>query len=408
MTAPEKIKAAGEEVVEMTAPAPRQPANRHRDDVHFRSAQATVNYGATEGSTVDKQSRRVCIYWGVALTLLVSTAIFCWALVVPVWRVHSALGRLEACSDVSEWRQHIGAEISELGGPETAARGIGLYVKLPLAVAPHRYQAAIVLGECGGAAVPVLVRMLDDEDGWQRIFACESLGDIGDRRAVPFLLVLLGSQEHWVRDAAVEALGTLKDARAVRPLIAVLDHRPVAQEPDDELRLDQWCLPDEDSIIWERTATDVRCTAAWALGNIGEQRAYEALLSRMQDKDEHTEVRGSAAVGLGLLKASAAARPLLQTMDSDTKDLARSAAVGLYHMRCRAAIPRMIAALQDEDDSMRAVAAFVLGELKAKDGVSALKLAMADSARRVRDNAKEALAKIRAEKPERWPPRLPG
>ena len=35
---------------------------------------------------MDKRSRKVYVLWTIALTLLISTALFCWLVVVPVWQ----------------------------------------------------------------------------------------------------------------------------------------------------------------------------------------------------------------------------------------------------------------------------------------------------------------------------------
>jgi len=59
---------------------------------------------------------------------------------------------------------------------------------------------------------------LDDKDGFFRGFVCETLGDLGDRRAVEPLLDKLNDSDYWVRKAACQALGDLGDKRAVEPL----------------------------------------------------------------------------------------------------------------------------------------------------------------------------------------------
>ncbi len=68
----------------------------------------------------------------------------------------------------------------------------------------------------------------------------------------------------WVRDRAAWALEELGDARAVEPLLARLE--------DEE---------------WS-----VRGSAAEALGRLGDARAVEGLLARLEDEEGY--VRGSA------------------------------------------------------------------------------------------------------------------
>jgi HEAT repeat protein len=50
---------------------------------------------------------------------------------------------------------------------------------------PRRVRAIVALGLCGDrAATPVLLRALDDRDGWVRVAAAYALGDLGDPAAV--------------------------------------------------------------------------------------------------------------------------------------------------------------------------------------------------------------------------------
>jgi hypothetical protein len=74
------------------------------------------------------RSHKMHILWAIALVLLLSLGAFCWLVVVPVWRVRSALTRLQACSNVVEWGREVEHEIAELGGPEASARSIRLYL----------------------------------------------------------------------------------------------------------------------------------------------------------------------------------------------------------------------------------------------------------------------------------------
>jgi hypothetical protein len=87
-----------------------------------------------------KRSRRVCIYWGIALTLLVTVGLLCWLVVVPVMEVDEALqgcdlptlkGLHPPPQEVERLRTQYQQAIKELGGPEQAERKLGLYMRLP-------------------------------------------------------------------------------------------------------------------------------------------------------------------------------------------------------------------------------------------------------------------------------------
>jgi HEAT repeat protein len=333
-----------------------------------------------------RRSKRLYIYWGIALTLLLALGLVCWLVVVPVCRVHGALKRLKSSPDVVVWGRRVEREIAELGGPEACVRGIRLYLMLPRGVAPHRRQAIDVLGMCGPAAGPTLLGMLSDEDVAQPAVICAALGSTGDNRAVPALIDVLRSADSRARVSAAAALGKLKDPRAVPALTAVLAKESAAmyQEPPD---LGPGAL---------------RRTAAAALGSIGDARAFDALLTVVQDEKDERLIRGTAAISLGKLDTPKAAGPLMKAMDSREKRVAHCAVIGLKCMDHRAAIPRMIEALRDEDEVMRGIVACMLGEMKAEEALSALKsVAEKDKDPNVRQAAAAALKKIKAaqEKP---------
>ena len=75
----------------------------------------------------------------------------------------------------------------------------------------------------GSAAIPVLVRLLDDGNEEVRNFSTVMLGDIGCNDAVGPLIRALRDQDDNVRHGAAEALGKIGDLRAVQPLQQLLD-----------------------------------------------------------------------------------------------------------------------------------------------------------------------------------------
>ena len=81
-------------------------------------------------------------------------------------------------------------------------------------------HASHALGQIGAPAVPRLIQAVQAEQAgaWQRYWACETLGDLGDERAVPPLIEALQSGDTTVCEGAAEALGRLGDPRALEPL----------------------------------------------------------------------------------------------------------------------------------------------------------------------------------------------
>jgi len=94
-----------------------------------------------------------------------------------------------------------------------------------------------------------------------RSVAIYTLGEIGEARAVDLLIGMLQDPDRHIRRIAVRALGKIGDKRAVEPLVAVLSK--------------------------QGENLSVRCTAAWALGQMGDPQACPAL-ERMARSNEGT------------------------------------------------------------------------------------------------------------------------
>ncbi len=281
-----------------------------------------------------KRSRRLYIYWGAALALLLTAGLFCWLVVAPVWQVHRALGRCESEYAGTGWATVTAEEIDGLGGPAAAAEKLGLCTRIPGFLAPGRLITVEVLAECGCEAVPELLRLLDsdewvlrwsaalsfrkirdsrsvepliarlkDEHGHVRVAAATGLAFQEDLRAVEPLIQALDDKK--ARDAAAKALGVLRDARAIRPLIAVLGDRDLEVWHATTHALSQIgkpAVPPLMSALGDRDAR-VRYGAAVVLGKICDYRAIPEL-ERIATSDKETLVRRTAADALKKIKAA--------------------------------------------------------------------------------------------------------
>jgi HEAT repeat protein/beta-lactamase regulating signal transducer with metallopeptidase domain len=121
-------------------------------------------------------------------------------------------------------------------------------------------------GERDGA-VPRLISLLSDPDGWVRMASARALGELRHRSAVPALIANLVDQDAQVRELAIWALSELKDKSAVNALCNVL-------------------LSD--------LSTAVRRGAAEALGEIRDAEALPFL--RQALKDPAVRVRAQWAI----------------------------------------------------------------------------------------------------------------
>jgi HEAT repeat protein len=131
-----------------------------------------------------RRSRKLYILWAIALTLLISTALFCWLVVVPVRRMDAALERcvIKHKVGMAEFTivddQRLDREITALGGKPVAACWAARYLRMPKRFASRRWEAVRMLARCGSPAVPALQSVLEDENPELRQAAAEALEEI--------------------------------------------------------------------------------------------------------------------------------------------------------------------------------------------------------------------------------------
>jgi HEAT repeat protein len=124
----------------------------------------------------------------------------------------------------------------------------------------------------------------------RRSAAAEALGELKAVEAVELLIQALASERRFVRCSAARALGEIGDARALTPLRAMAEDRRYRDERDD-VGLALARLGDsrgfELLVSLLREAGDpVRIGAARALGELGDPRASEHLMGIVGTRDE--------------------------------------------------------------------------------------------------------------------------
>lgn len=166
-------------------------------------------------------------------------------------------------------------------------------------------------------------------------------------------------------------------------------------------------------------SADVRCSAAQALGKLGEPRVVERLIRALADGE--SEVRGAAAQALsslgepkwrGIVKGeeedfarlggcgdARAAEPLLQALCApkpcvSKSDVRRRAAEALGKLADRRAVDPLTLALGDSHSGVRHAAAQALGELGDPRALGPLTLMLKDRDSGVRHAAARALGKL--------------
>jgi HEAT repeat protein len=191
-----------------------------------------------------------------------------------------------------------------------------------------------------------------------RAFAAELLGRVGSAKAVPPLLEAVqatGTEDADVREIALRALTRISDPRAAGPLAQALSDA------------DPWLIPRLTNILVRHgeAAVDplltlldqssrpmVQAWAATALGTMGAQRAFPALLRHLANVND--EVRARCATALGELADSRALVPLLDRLLVDPAPVVRERiALGLSHFHTPDVIDRLVHALRDPESWVR-------------------------------------------------------
>lgn len=277
-----------------------------------------------------------------------------------------------------------------------------------------RIRLAIVEGRSdicateGTAAVGPLIPFLQDTEPRTRRIAAEALGMSGDSRAVDPLVRALQDPEGQVRQTAATALGLTADSRAVEPLITLWQDELYANVRDsviDALKriggdrakvvvglahsLKVGCFrscvfagelavkPLINLVSGSRVSGHEYSDAAWALAQIGNARAIEALESAISKEDGSN---GRLAVeALGQSKHPDALFPLVRALGYRRSEVVVAAAQQLGRRADIRAVEPLIDRLGvgfnplATDDDQRLAIAEALGQIGDPRAIEPLK-----------------------------------
>jgi HEAT repeat protein len=255
-----------------------------------------------------KRSKKLYVLWAIALTLLISTGLFCWLVVVPVWQVRRVVVQMDSASFTGDMA------IAALGGESKAMRPLVMYSRLPAWAVRDRETAVRLLSGCGKPAVPHLLRLLQEKS--LRIAAADALAELGHCHAVdafPDILRFFRTSRDLfaARSLAYALVKTCPDVTkhsAVGLEILCSEwpevrHRAVwffmdATPPSaSALKRLTKCLDSEEADIRVYAATILGYGGADARGSVN--RLCDLLLT-----DRVPEVRLAAARSLGMIKVN--------------------------------------------------------------------------------------------------------
>jgi hypothetical protein len=198
-----------------------------------------------------RRSRRIYVWWGVSLSLLVAAAVFSWLVVVPVRQVRSA--GLAWRADQRGTLVGLGAQpyVKRLGEPARAAAKIRTYLRYSAwvpgaqegfegAYGP-RVVALFLLTGCGSAGIPALLEHTshsDEDVRWNAALNIRYLaGDVfrpeAARAAVTALISVLEHPEANFRGLAAQGLG--EAGAAALPAVPLLE-RVSKLDADSQVR----------------------------------------------------------------------------------------------------------------------------------------------------------------------------
>ena len=260
----------------------------------------------------------------------------------------------------------------------------------PVAVltAEQREYLPRIIAEVGPAAIPVLVRHLDDASENVRGVAVAALGRLHALEAVRKMVRLRLDPSEWVRQALADALGALggpngKRRRSLRQAFhspswlgwALRRKKTPAAPPVDPLVLAGAAL---EGLLADPTSP-VRAAAARALGMLGQAAAHAAPALIASTRDGEEAVRIEAAQALGRVGGSTpeAVDALVEMARGDGTPVRVAAAQALGAMKkdAAAAIPALTPLLMDGDEAVRPAVAEAIGKIGTLNGAAVQEMA---------------------------------
>jgi HEAT repeat protein len=94
-------------------------------------------------------------------------------------------------------------------------------------------------------------------------------------------------------------------------------------------------------LLLEDTAIEVRVSAAYALGLLGDPQAIEPLIQKLDDQTEDARVRGTAAEALGDLRDPAGVMPLIAALNDPSAEVRFWAAFAVGQLGDPRALPQL-------------------------------------------------------------------
>ncbi|AKB34647.1 hypothetical protein MSSAC_0057 [Methanosarcina siciliae C2J] len=205
----------------------------------------------------------------------------------------------------------------------------------------------------------ILLQALKSENGYMRVAAAMALGQKKEKDAIDPLLTIMTRDYPLARYSAVMALGEIGDEKVADALMTEIKN----SEKDY-----------------------IRSSAAVALGKMGTEEAVPYLIERL--RDTKAAVRSNAALTLGRMGDESAVEPLIDVLESGKEaegqrkntinalaDVRKSVALALGAIGGEEATEALIGVLKDDEEALevRVAAASALGNIGNPEAISTLR-----------------------------------
>ncbi|MEK7699594.1 MAG: HEAT repeat domain-containing protein, partial [Planctomycetota bacterium] len=152
-----------------------------------------------------------------------------------------------------------------------------------------------------------------------RIFAAKELAKIKEPSVIDALIEAALDTQEEVRIDVVQRLGEIGDERAVRPLINALDDESLVVREKAAMALGLLRKPEATepliSTLSSNTNLLITCAIIDALGQIGETKAVDPLLTFLSHPE--SKIRECAAASLGGIRNARAIEPLIAALSDE-------------------------------------------------------------------------------------------
>lgn len=212
----------------------------------------------------------------------------------------------------------------------------------------------------------LLINAISDKEEEVRIEVVQALGEIGDERALKSLITTLDDESLIVREKAAKSLGKLGKREAGEALISALSNN---------------------------TDLSIVCSVIEALGQVGDTRAVDPLLSFLKHKE--SKIRECTAAALGKILDSRAVESLVAALSDEQERVRWYAADSLGKIGDPICVESLIKLLSDTSARVRESAVTALGQIGNQPAIESLIKALQDVDKRVAEQAAESLVNIK-------------